>query len=213
MVSPDARRGLSSAAIPSRGRFMPGGPIFPMNLPSAMVTNIHGDWVSELGLSMSTLQKRSSAALETCLLILFRNASDLELQLHEIEIAVSGLGSGTIGPEIAAHRQRNKRTLRQGPRQHCSLRPVPAALEITADRPKKEHSSRTERQPAASFVRSPSPARARHLGTSRLAPGARASLARSWRSRCFTSGVGVRADMAGRFGRFAFCEGFRMPAA
>jgi hypothetical protein len=36
------------------------------------------------GLSMSTRQKRSNAALETCLLILFRNARDLELQLYEL---------------------------------------------------------------------------------------------------------------------------------
>jgi hypothetical protein len=64
---------------------MPGGPIFLVNLPSAMVTNIQGNWVIELGLSMSTLQKRSSAALETCLLILLRNARDLELQLHELK--------------------------------------------------------------------------------------------------------------------------------
>ena len=33
---------------------------------------------------MSTLPKRSNAALETCLLILFRNACDLELQLSEL---------------------------------------------------------------------------------------------------------------------------------
>ena len=33
---------------------------------------------------MSTCQKRSNAALETCLLILFRNARDLELQLYEL---------------------------------------------------------------------------------------------------------------------------------
>jgi hypothetical protein len=64
---------------------MPGGPIFLVNLPSAMVTNIQGNWVIELGLSMSTLQKRSSAALGTCLLILLRNARDLELQLHELK--------------------------------------------------------------------------------------------------------------------------------
>jgi hypothetical protein len=49
-----------------------------------MMTNLQGDWVSELGLSMSTRQKRSNAALETCLLILFRNARDLELQLYEL---------------------------------------------------------------------------------------------------------------------------------
>ena len=34
---------------------------------------------------MSTLQKRSNAALETYLSILFRNARDLELQLHELK--------------------------------------------------------------------------------------------------------------------------------
>ena len=33
---------------------------------------------------MSTLPKRSNAALETCLLILRRTASDLELQLSEL---------------------------------------------------------------------------------------------------------------------------------
>ena len=78
---------------------MPGGPVFPvtiavlacldlawpdLNLPSAAMTNIQGDWVSELGLSMSTSQKRSTTALETRLLILFRNARDLELQLYEL---------------------------------------------------------------------------------------------------------------------------------
>jgi hypothetical protein len=56
-----------------------------MNLPPAMVTNIQGDLGYELGLSMSTVQKRSNAALETCLLILFRNARDIELQLHELK--------------------------------------------------------------------------------------------------------------------------------
>jgi hypothetical protein len=70
---------------------------------------------------MSTLQKRSNAALETYLLILFRNARDLELQLIK-KIAVPGLGSGAIGPEIAAHRRRNKRTLRQRPRPHSRAR-------------------------------------------------------------------------------------------
>jgi hypothetical protein len=34
---------------------------------------------------MSARQKRSKAALETCLLILFRNARDLELQLYELD--------------------------------------------------------------------------------------------------------------------------------
>ncbi len=34
---------------------------------------------------MSTLQKRSNAALETYLLILFRKARGLELQLHELK--------------------------------------------------------------------------------------------------------------------------------
>ena len=56
-----------------------------LNLLSAMMTNVQRDWVSELGLSMSTRQKHSNAALETCLLILFRNARDLELQLHELK--------------------------------------------------------------------------------------------------------------------------------
>jgi hypothetical protein len=50
-----------------------------------MMTNVQGDWVSELWFSMSTRQKRSNAALETCLLILFRNARDLELQLYELK--------------------------------------------------------------------------------------------------------------------------------
>jgi hypothetical protein len=36
------------------------------------------------GFSMHTLPKRSNAALETCLLILLRNARDLELQLHQL---------------------------------------------------------------------------------------------------------------------------------
>jgi hypothetical protein len=46
----------------------------------------HGDKYPgrRLGLVMSTLQKRSNAALETYLSILFRNARDLELQLHEL---------------------------------------------------------------------------------------------------------------------------------
>ena len=50
-----------------------------------MMTNVQGDWVSELWFSMSTRQKRSNAALETCLLILSRNARDLELQLYELK--------------------------------------------------------------------------------------------------------------------------------
>jgi hypothetical protein len=47
----------------------------------------HGDKYPgrRLGLVMSTLQKRSNAALETYLSILFRNARDLELQLHELK--------------------------------------------------------------------------------------------------------------------------------
>jgi hypothetical protein len=32
-------------------------PTSPLNLRSATVTNVEGDWVSELGLSMSTLKK------------------------------------------------------------------------------------------------------------------------------------------------------------
>jgi hypothetical protein len=60
----------------------PRGPI--LNLLSAMMTNVEGDWVSELEPSMSTRQKRSTAALETSLLFLFRNTRDLELQLHEL---------------------------------------------------------------------------------------------------------------------------------
>jgi hypothetical protein len=49
-----------------------------------MVTDIQGDLVSELGLSMSIHQKRSNAVLETCLSILFRNHGDLERQLYEL---------------------------------------------------------------------------------------------------------------------------------
>ena len=44
------------------------------------------------------------------------------------QIAVPGKASGTVGPEIAAHRQRNKRTLRQGPRPRCSVRTALAAV-------------------------------------------------------------------------------------
>jgi hypothetical protein len=50
-----------------------------------MVTDIQGDLVSELGLSMSIRQKRSNAALETRLSILFRNAGDFELQFYELK--------------------------------------------------------------------------------------------------------------------------------
>jgi hypothetical protein len=65
----------------------------------------HGDrylgattWVSELGLLMSPLQKRSNAALETYLSILFRNARDLELQLHELKKCGTRSGKRSYRP-------------------------------------------------------------------------------------------------------------------
>jgi hypothetical protein len=63
-------------------RFVPGGAIFPMNLPSAMVTKIQGDWISELGLSPSKAFWRRSRDVSFTLV---RNARDLELQLYELK--------------------------------------------------------------------------------------------------------------------------------
>jgi hypothetical protein len=46
--------------------------------------DLRTNFLSELVVSMSTLQKRSTTALETYLSILARNAGDLELQLFEL---------------------------------------------------------------------------------------------------------------------------------
>jgi hypothetical protein len=60
----------------------------------------HGDKYPgrRLGLVMSTLQKRSNAALETYLSILFRNARDLELQLHELKKCGTRSGKRSYRP-------------------------------------------------------------------------------------------------------------------
>jgi hypothetical protein len=81
------------------------------------------------GLSMSTRQKRSNAALETCLLILFRNARDLELQLHELK----KLRYQVWEAELSARKSRRidngiRERLGKRPRPLCSIRPEPAAL-------------------------------------------------------------------------------------
>jgi hypothetical protein len=78
---------------------------------------------------MSTPQKRSSAALETCLLILFRNARDLELQLHELK----KLRYQVCEVELSARKSRRtdngiRERLGKRPRPLCSIRPEPAAL-------------------------------------------------------------------------------------
>ena len=58
---------------------------------------------------MSTLPTRSNAALETCLLILLRTTSDLELQLSELNKLRYRVRQAELsGPKVAAHRRRKK---------------------------------------------------------------------------------------------------------
>jgi hypothetical protein len=78
---------------------------------------------------MSTPQKRSSAALEMCLLILFGNARDLELQLHQLK----KLRYQVWEAELSARKSRRTdngigERLGERPRPLCSIRPEPAAL-------------------------------------------------------------------------------------
>jgi hypothetical protein len=59
---------------------------------------------SELGVSMSTIQKRSTIALETRLSILFRDAGDLERQLYELnklrwQVRQAELSAGNRGAQ------------------------------------------------------------------------------------------------------------------
>jgi hypothetical protein len=64
-----------------------------------------------------------------------------------------------IGPEIAAHRQRNKRTLRQGPRPHCSEPAAVAARALRDGRPRSFHTAGADLKPVglARRVLLPSP--------------------------------------------------------
>jgi hypothetical protein len=81
------------------------------------------------GFPMSTLQKHSTTALGTRLLVIVRN---LELQLYELNKLRHQVRQAELSVRKSRRtdngiRERNKRTLRQGPKPRCSVRTEPAS--------------------------------------------------------------------------------------